>query len=148
MAERYTHDVSDAEIETLKKKLELTTFPDEVQDGEEWQFGVPLAKMRQLTEYWKDGFDFKRAFSSLNELPQFLTTVSLDRIGNVNIHYVHQVNANPASIPLLFCHGCMFTSDLLLLLLLLPLLFFTDVVSDRAGLVHRSFQTTRTAKRG
>lgn len=113
MASRYTHNVSDAEIEKLKKKLDLVTFPDEVEEGEEWQFGVPLAKMRQLTEYWKNGFDTKKAIYNLNALPQYRTTVSLSGIGDVNIHFIHQVNTNSASIPLLFCHGCM--SDLQLL---------------------------------
>ena len=113
MGERYIHDVSDAEIENLKKKLDLVTFPDEVEDGGEWQFGVPLAKMRQLTEYWKNGFDTRKAFSKLNELPQYRTTISLDGIGEVSIHFIHQVNTNPASIPLLFCHGCTFEKLLL-----------------------------------
>ena len=108
MAERYTHDVPDAEIERLKRKLDLAIFPDEVEDGGEWQFGVPLAKMRQLTEYWKSGFDIKRAFYDLNALPQYSITIRLSGIGNVNIHFVHQENTNPVSIPLLFCHGCMF----------------------------------------
>ena len=110
MVERFHFNVSDAEIEKLKKKLDLVTFPDEVEDGGEWQFGVPLAKIQQLTEYWKNGFEVKKAFSKVNELPQYTTTVSLNGIGNVNIHFVHQINTNPASIPLLFCHGCEFVS--------------------------------------
>lgn len=132
MAERYHHHVSDTDIETLKKKLDLATFPDEVQDGKEWQFGVPLARIRQLTEYWNNEFDIKKAFSKLNELPQYSTTISLDRIGKLKVHFVHQVNTNPASIPLLFCHGCTFMSRL-------QLIIVADVALSRAGIFHRSF---------
>ena len=132
MAKRYTHNISDAEIEKLKKKLDLATFPDEVKDGGEWQFGVPLAKMRQLVKYWKDSFDIKEAFSKLNELPQYTAPVLLNGIGEVNIHFVHQVNTNPASIPLLFCHGCTFMP-------LPPLVNFANMQLSRARLFYRSF---------
>ena len=107
MVERYSITIPDAEIDKLKQKLKLAIFPDEVTDGDnEFQFGAPLAKIKQLANYWRDGFNIKEAFAEVNELPHYRTSVSVDGIGDIKVHFVHQANENKAAIPLLFCHGC------------------------------------------
>jgi hypothetical protein len=46
-------NISDDALLRLKKKLELTTFPDEL-DEAGWDYGTPLADTKRLAFYWKD----------------------------------------------------------------------------------------------
>ncbi|KPA35311.1 epoxide hydrolase [Fusarium langsethiae] len=42
---------------------------------------------------------------TLNQYPQFTTSVSVDGFGDLEIHFLHQESSKPDSIPLLFVHG-------------------------------------------
>ena len=55
MAEQsFTISVPDAELDLLRKKLELARLPDELQDAG-WDYGVPRADIERLLQRWKDG---------------------------------------------------------------------------------------------
>jgi hypothetical protein len=98
--------VSDAQLDLLRKKLDLVTFPDELQDSE-WRYGVPLVDMKRLVARWKDGFDWRAEEKKLNdELPQFTRDIEVTEHGNLNIHYIHKKSELETAIPLLFVHGC------------------------------------------
>ncbi|KUI68478.1 Putative epoxide hydrolase [Cytospora mali] len=99
--------VPESSIQTIKTKLSLTTFPQEVDMSDSWAYGAPLKDIKRLATYWQDGFDWRAAESQLNEqLPQFTTTISVpDGFGDIDIHFVHQRSDSEDSIPLLFCHG-------------------------------------------
>lgn len=101
----FTINIPDDHLAALKQKLELTTFPDEL-EGAGWDYGVPLADVKRLVAYWKDGFDWRKQEQKLNELPHFTRDVSVDGYGSLNIHYVHQKSEVKDAIPLLFVHGC------------------------------------------
>ncbi|KAI0671042.1 alpha/beta-hydrolase [Trametes maxima] len=103
-AKPFTVAVPDADLELLHKKLELATFPDELQDAG-WDYGAPLADIKRLTAYWKDSFDWRKAEKAINELPQFTTDIEVDGFGSLNIHFVHQKSKVENAIPLLFVHG-------------------------------------------
>lgn len=61
--------VPDDDIAFLKRKLELTRFPDEL-EGSEWKYGVPLGDVQRLVAHWKDGYDWRKHEKKLNdELP-------------------------------------------------------------------------------
>jgi hypothetical protein len=98
--------VSDSKVALLKQKLSLTTFPDELEDSG-WEYGVPLANVRRLTEKWQNSFDWRTHEAQLNsELPQFTRDIPVSGYGALNIHYVHKKSAVAGAIPLLFVHGC------------------------------------------
>ncbi|EMD39696.1 hypothetical protein CERSUDRAFT_81075 [Gelatoporia subvermispora B] len=96
--------IPDADIEALHKKLELTTFPDELEDAG-WNYGVPLADMKRLVARWKDGYDWRKAEVEINAFPQYTRDIEVDGFGTLNIHYVHQKSTVENAIPLLFVHG-------------------------------------------
>ncbi|KAM5481338.1 putative microsomal epoxide hydrolase [Microsporum audouinii] len=82
--------VPDSQLEILQKKLEITTFPDEL-DNSEWDLGAPLDDIKRLTEYWKDKFDWRKAEKRLNEqVPQFTVDVDVAGFDKLNIHFVHK----------------------------------------------------------
>lgn len=98
-------DISDSEINLLKKKLDVATFPDEI-DEAGWAYGVPLADMKRLVEKWRTTFDWKKREKEINQLPMFTRDVDIEGFGPLNIHYVHQKSKVDGAIPLLFIHGC------------------------------------------
>lgn len=98
--------VPDADIERLKQKLSLATFPQDVDFSDSWDYGAPLGDIKRLAARWLDGFDWRAAEARLNaQLPQFTTPVPVDGFGDVDLHFVHQRSDRPDAIPLLFCHG-------------------------------------------
>jgi hypothetical protein len=100
--------VPEKSISLLQKKLELTTFPDEL-EGSGQKYGAPLADIQRLVTRWRDGYDWKKHEALLNdELPQFTRDIDVEGHGTLNIHYVHQESQNVDAIPLLFVHGCEF----------------------------------------
>lgn len=98
-------NVSDADIEFLHKKLELTRFPDEL-DEAGWNYGAPLADVRRLVARWQDGYDWRKVEAEINAIPQFTRDIDVDGFGTLNIHYIHQRSSVATAVPLLFVHGC------------------------------------------
>ncbi|KAK7045805.1 hypothetical protein VNI00_007208 [Paramarasmius palmivorus] len=97
--------VPDEAINLLKKKLELTRLPDEIDDAG-WDYGAPLADIRRLVARWKDGYDWRKHEKALNEeLPQFTRDIEVEGQGVLSIHYVYKKSSVKNAIPLLFVHG-------------------------------------------
>ncbi|KAJ3575873.1 hypothetical protein NP233_g813 [Leucocoprinus birnbaumii] len=97
--------VSNEEIDFLKKKLNLTRLPDEIEDAGR-DYGAPLQDIQRLTAYWKDRYDWRKHETQLNEeMPQFTRDIEVENFGTLNIHYVHKKSPIAPAIPLLFVHG-------------------------------------------
>jgi hypothetical protein len=45
-------------LKDLHARLARIRWPDEVEDAG-WDYGVPLAYMRELVEYWREKFDWQ-----------------------------------------------------------------------------------------
>ncbi|ROW05807.1 hypothetical protein VMCG_05122 [Cytospora schulzeri] len=98
--------VPNSDVQKLKTKLSLATFPQDVEMSDSWYYGAPLKDIKRLAAYWKDGFDWRGAESKLNAgLPQFTTTIPVQGFDDIDVHFVHQKSECAGSIPLLFCHG-------------------------------------------
>lgn len=91
----FTISVPQSKIDTLRAKLSLTTFPDELPRSE-WDLGVPLSEMKRLVKAW-ESWDWRRAEERLNStLPQFHTGVKVDGFEELDIRKSTQ-NPLPAS---------------------------------------------------
>ncbi|OJA19659.1 hypothetical protein AZE42_02812 [Rhizopogon vesiculosus] len=98
-------NVPEEKITTLHAKLDLATFPDELEDAG-WKYGAPLADIKRLMKKWRSGYDWRKHEKDLNqELPMFTRDIKVDDFGTLNIHYVHKKSKVVDAIPLLFCHG-------------------------------------------
>ena len=75
--------VDDLVLDDLADRLAATRFPDEIDDTG-WEYGIPIGYLRELVEYWRDGYDWRAQEARLNELPHFRT-----RIDGQSIHFVH-----------------------------------------------------------
>jgi epoxide hydrolase len=91
-------DIPQADIDDLRRRLAHTRFPDQV--GDDWQYGTPVAYLKTLIDFWREGYDWRAHEAELNLLDQFST-----RIGPQHLHFVHQRSSHPQARPLLLCHG-------------------------------------------
>jgi pimeloyl-ACP methyl ester carboxylesterase len=92
-------DVPESELDDLRDRLARTRWPDEL-PGVGWSRGAPLGYLKELAEYWRTGFDWRKQEARLNELPQFVT-----EIDGANVHFVHVRSPEPAALPLVLTHG-------------------------------------------
>ncbi|KAI0259491.1 Alpha/Beta hydrolase protein [Gloeopeniophorella convolvens] len=102
--EPFQISVPDDAIALLKRKLEDTRFPDEVEDPG-WDYGAPLADIKRLTERWRNGYDWRAQERELNALPMFTRNIEVEGYGSLNVQYVHKRSTVEGAIPLLFVHG-------------------------------------------
>jgi pimeloyl-ACP methyl ester carboxylesterase len=91
--------VDDPVLEDLRGRLTRTRFPDQI-EGTGWEYGIPIAYLRELVEYWRDTFDWRAQEARLNALAHFRT-----RIDGQSIHFVHARSAHADALPLLITHG-------------------------------------------
>lgn len=97
--EPFLVDVEDAVLDDLWDRLALTRFPDEI-PGTGWDYGTPIGEVRDLVEFWRDGYDWRAQEARLNELDQCTTVIDGQRI-----HFVHARSVRPDALPLLLVHG-------------------------------------------
>jgi pimeloyl-ACP methyl ester carboxylesterase len=97
--EPFTIDIPQADLDDLADRLTRTRWPDEL-PGADWDYGIPLARAKELVEHWLTTYDWRKHEAQLNELPQYTT-----EIDGQNIHFVHVRSANPDALPLILTHG-------------------------------------------
>jgi pimeloyl-ACP methyl ester carboxylesterase len=97
--EPFTIDVADAALDDLHTRLRATRWPESATTSG-WEQGPPLDYLRDLCEYWTDGYDWRATESRLNRLPQFRTVVD-----GVGIHFAHVRSSHPDAVPLVMTHG-------------------------------------------
>ncbi|QYR21375.1 epoxide hydrolase [Paenibacillus sp. sptzw28] len=95
----YQIETSQAELDDLNLRLSLTRWPDEI-PGTGWNYGVPLLFVKEMADYWRTAFDWRKQEARLNEIPQFTTTLD-----GANVHFFHIQSPEPNAMPLLLIHG-------------------------------------------
>lgn len=90
--------ISADELDALKERLATVRWPAPTPGG--WERGVPHGYLRELSEYWRTGFDWRKQERTLNALPQFTTTID-----GQAIHFVHVRSPEPKAMPLVLSHG-------------------------------------------
>ncbi|MFE4591680.1 epoxide hydrolase family protein [Streptomyces laurentii] len=99
MIEPFRVAVPQAALDDLAGRLARTRWPDEI-DGAGWDYGFPLARLKELAERWRTGYDWRAHEARLNELPHFTTEIDGQRL-----HFVHVRSARPNALPLILTHG-------------------------------------------
>ncbi len=92
-------DIPQEDLDDLRARLARTRWPDQL-PGAGWDYGIPLAVVQELAEYWRDGYDWRVHERRLNAFPQFTTTID-----GQNVHFLHVRSAEPGALPLIMTHG-------------------------------------------
>jgi pimeloyl-ACP methyl ester carboxylesterase len=94
-------DIPQQSLDDLHDRLSRTRWAAEIPaPGAPDDYGVSLAWVRELAEYWKDGFDWRAYEERLNSYPQFVTEVD-----GQDIHFLHVKSPEPDAVPLILTHG-------------------------------------------
>jgi pimeloyl-ACP methyl ester carboxylesterase len=91
--------VTDARLDALRARLAATHWPPIIGE-DDWEPGVPIWWLRDLLDYWRDGFDWRSQEELINALPHFRV-----RIDDIPIHFVHVPGKGPHPKPLVLTHG-------------------------------------------
>lgn len=91
--------IDQAELDDLKTRLANARFPEK-ETVEDWDQGMPLAYVRELTDYWRGTYDWRRCETALNAHPNHLV-----EIDGVDIHFLHIRSPEAGARPLLLSHG-------------------------------------------
>lgn len=97
--EQFEIHVEGAVLDDLRARLARARIPDQIEDTG-WEYGIPSDYLRELVEYWRDGYDWRAQEAGLNELRHFRT-----QIDGQSIHFVHARSPHPGAFPLLLTHG-------------------------------------------
>src|SRR5258707_13862512 len=67
----FTLRIPDADIADLRDRLARSRFPDQAPGGA-WAYGTDVAYLRQLTEYWRNNFDWRVGGGAANAFSPLL----------------------------------------------------------------------------
>jgi len=91
--------VPDSVLIDLRHRLAETKWPDQI-PGTTWEYGANIKKVRELADYWQNGYDWRVQEAKINQFDQFTT-----EIDGQQVYFIHQRSPRPDAIPLLLIHG-------------------------------------------
>jgi pimeloyl-ACP methyl ester carboxylesterase len=97
--DRFEIRVDDTALDDLRQRLGRARFPDEIPDSG-WDYGMPTAYLADLTDYWRDRYDWRLQEERLNRFEHFRT-----EIDGQPVHFVHARSPHAGAFPLLLTHG-------------------------------------------
>ena len=95
----FQYHASQSALDDLKRRLTDTRWPER-ETAKDWSEGVPLARMRDVVNYWRTKYDWRRCETELNRFPQFRTNID-----GLDIHFIHVRSKNPNALPIILTHG-------------------------------------------
>jgi pimeloyl-ACP methyl ester carboxylesterase len=75
-------------------------IPRLIEGDDAWAAGASLAFMRELCDYWVKEFDWRAQEAAINRFPQMMA-----RIGEQEIHVLHERGSGPRDAALVLTHG-------------------------------------------
>ncbi|WP_246496847.1 epoxide hydrolase N-terminal domain-containing protein [Chitinophaga varians] len=91
--------IAEQQVKDLRQRISTTRWPEKETVADQSQ-GIQLDQLRTLVKYWGNGYDWHKAESKLNALPQFIT-----RIDGLDIHFIHVRSKHKNAMPLIITHG-------------------------------------------
>ncbi|MFD4422923.1 epoxide hydrolase family protein [Agromyces sp. NPDC058484] len=89
----------DAALEDLAARLRMTRWPD-LPGRDSDRYGIEQAYLRELVDYWLDGFDWRAVERRMNEFDHYTADV-----GGEVIHFMHRPGAGSDPVPVILTHG-------------------------------------------
>jgi pimeloyl-ACP methyl ester carboxylesterase len=92
-------EIPQHDLDDLRSRLERTRWSDEL-IGAGADYGVPIAYVRRLVDYWLDGYDWRQWEARINQWIPFETAIDGQRI-----HFLHVRSPEAGALPLILTHG-------------------------------------------
>ncbi len=98
-AEPYTVHLPDEVLEDLQRRLVNARLPQDFAN-DDWGYGVNGAYLRELVDYWIEGYDWRAVEREINAFANYRTEIQ-----GVPIHFIHERGKGPDPKPLILSHG-------------------------------------------
>ncbi len=98
-AEAFTIDIPDAVLIDLKERLARARYAEDFAN-EGWAYGTNASYLRELCDYWKDGFDWRAQEGAMNRYAHYRTEIE-----GTPIHFIHERGKGPNPMPIVLSHG-------------------------------------------
>ena len=92
--------VDETKIDDLYKRIDLTRWPDEVND-EIWTLGTKKSFLKDAVKYWRNDFNWKIHEKQINDFGSYKFKTKDD----LEIHFIHSKSDSENSIPIIITHG-------------------------------------------
>jgi pimeloyl-ACP methyl ester carboxylesterase len=95
--------VPEERIAAIKRRVEEFAWDDMpllAEGGDPWSAGASLSFMREICKYWVKDFDWWAQEAAINRFPQVMA-----RIGEQQIHVLHEPGSGPRDAALVLTHG-------------------------------------------
>lgn len=107
-------------LEETKLKLKHARIDDGMGDVEWNDLEIGHLRFREVVEYWRDTYDWRKFEAHLNTFNHFKTRIPVTGFDLLDVHFLHHRSPRPDAIPLIFVHGWYAVS----------VLSFTDITND------------------
>ncbi|HEY9350671.1 MAG TPA: epoxide hydrolase [Acidothermales bacterium] len=91
--------VPEQDLVDLRTRLRNGRWPEE-QPVLGWAQGVPLRYLRELCDFWADGYEWRTTERRLNAISQMVTTID-----GLDVHALHVRSPHAQALPLVLTHG-------------------------------------------
>ncbi len=97
--EKFTVSIPEQTLTDLRDRLARTRFAPEFANAQ-WDYGTNGAYLKELIEYWRDTFDWRKVEREINSYAHYKTNID-----GIPIHFIHEPGKGPKPIPLIMNHG-------------------------------------------
>lgn len=91
--------ISQDVISDLHRRIDGVRWPA-IETVDDWSQGVPTEFLRNLCQYWRNDYDWRRCENHLNALGQYMVTLD-----GLDIHFLHIRSPHPDAMPMIMTHG-------------------------------------------
>lgn len=92
-------DVPDEELQDLRRRLHATRWAADP-DNDDESYGIGTRALKELAEYWADGFDWRAVERQMNTFRHHRV-----EIDGVPVHFIREPGKGPHPKPLILSHG-------------------------------------------
>lgn len=97
--EEFEIAIGDDVLGDLRDRLERTKWAKDF-SNEDWRYGVESSYLRELVDYWLDGYDWRSQEKVMNSYSHYRVTLD-----GVPIHFIHEPGVGDAPMPIIVSHG-------------------------------------------
>jgi pimeloyl-ACP methyl ester carboxylesterase len=92
-------NIAQSQLDDLRRRIAETRWPDKETVKDQSQ-GIQLQQVQDLVRYWGNDYDWHKAETKLNAIPEFVT-----KIDGVDIQFIHVRSKHPNALPVILTHG-------------------------------------------
>ena len=92
-------NISNKIIEDINTKVENYPWHEMPDDGG-WKYGTNIDYMKEISKYWIDKYDWRKAEEKINKFKNFKSNID-----GIDIHFIHEKGSGSNPKPLLLSHG-------------------------------------------